>query len=191
MRIGYKVDEKKFNSSCDQKIKIQKNYSKEKKEALTLVPGDTKFEKFCWMRGIGYTETKIRAYLSISAEYFDEMDRRADEIAQNYLRYQAKTGHMQNLQMALTMQWNNALKLEKRANAITEAADKSPDDRKLAYAESHLRQTLNNSLETVYMLQQKVPLAMGFNKFVKENIVEPKERRSNKGRMALIPEQVQ
>ncbi len=143
------------------------------------------------MRGMGYDEKTIRSYLAISADFFNLMDRKADEQSQNYLRYQAKTGHMQNLQMALTMQWNNALHLEKRANKMTEACDKSPDDRKLAYAESHLRQTLSNSLENVYMLQQKVPLAMGFNKFIKENIVEPKERKSNQGRMAMIPEHVQ
>jgi hypothetical protein len=115
------------------------------------------------------------------------MDRKADEMSSNYLRYQAKTGHMQNLQMSLEMQWRNALKLEKRANEISKQADENPEDRKLAYAESHLRQTLNNSLETVYMLQTKVPLAAGFDKFIKENIIEPKERRNSKRKLAIVP----
>ena len=181
---------KEFETICDQTVQIPKKDS-EKKDAIMLVPGETKFEKFCWMRGIGYDENRIRNYLSIKADVFDMMDRKADEQAQNYLRYQAKTGHMQNLQMALSMQWENALHLQERANKVREACIENPKDRKLAYAESHLRQTLNNSLETVYMLQTKVPLAMGFKQFVKEHIVEPDNSKKNKRRMAIIPEQVQ
>jgi len=184
------LTKKDLASSCDLKVKIQKNYSTEKKEALTLVPGDTKFEKFTWMRGMGMNENKIRSHLSISAEQFDFMDRKSDELASNYLRFQAKTGHMLNLQMSLEMQWKNALHLQERADAMRDACKKDPDDRKLAYAESHLRQTLNNALETVYMLQTKVPLAAGFDKFIKENIIEPTERRTKEKRMAIIPEQV-
>lgn len=157
---------------------------------MELVPGVTKFEKFTWMRGMGIIETKIRAHLSIGAEQFDYMDRKADELASNYLRFQAKTGHMLNLQMSLEMQWKNALHLQQRAEAMRTACNKDPGDRKLAYAESHLRQTLNNALETVYMLQTKVPLAAGFDKFIKENIIEPKERRTARRRMAIIPEQL-
>jgi hypothetical protein len=189
MEIGYLMVKKEIDKICDQKVQIPKADG-DKRETLTLVPGETKFEKFQFMQGMGYDEEKIRAYLSITAEAFRMMEVKQDKLVSNYLRFQAKTGHMQNLKMALNIQWQNTLKLKKRADTISEQADKHPEDRKLAYAESHLRQTLNNAVDSVYQMQQDVPLAHAFDKFIKENIIEPKERKGSEKRMAILPDQL-
>lgn len=180
---------KDFDKVCDQVVQIPKKEGN-KRDAILLIPGDTKFEKFQFMQGMGYDEDKIRSFLSIGADQYRLMGVKADSIVANYLRYQAKTGHMQNLKMALTIQWDNTLKLKKRADKISEAADKSPDDRKLAYAESHLRQTLNNAVDSVFTMQQTVPLAAAFDKFIKENIVEPTASRARKGKLPMTPDEL-
>lgn len=180
---------KDFDKICDQKAQIPKSDGP-KKETLLLIPGETKFEKFQFMQGMGYDEDKIRSFLTINADQFRLMGVKADNLVANYLRYQAKTGHMQNLKMALTIQWDNTLKLKKRADKISIAADANPEDRKLAYAESHLRQTLNNAVDSVFDMQQTVPLAAAFDKFIKENIIEPKESKARKGRLPMTPEEL-
>lgn len=170
---------------------MQKNYSKQKKDDLTLTPGDTKFEKFCWMRGMNYNEDRIRKTLSISAEQFDYMDRKANEITANYTRFVAKTGHMLNLQMTLQLEWENAMKLKDAAEDARENRKQNPTNHKLSYAEANLRSIYKTQLSEIFEKQAAGPLAHGFNQFVKENIVEPTNKRDKGKRLPIMPEELE
>jgi len=187
----FNMNESKLEASCDQKIKLQKNYSKQKTEDLTLIPGDTKFEKFCWMRGMNYDETRIRKNLSISAEQFDYMDRKANEITSNYTRFVAKTGHMLNLQMVLQLEWENAIKLKDAAEDARKDRKANPGNHKMVYCEANVRSIYKTQLNEIFEKQAAGPLAHGFNQFIKENIVEPTKRKNTKKRLAVLPEELE
>lgn len=159
-------------------------------KSVTKIPGKTKFDRFQFMRGIGYSELEIRIELDIPTEdAFKQMDEKAANLAKAYLRYLVKTGHIQNLVNGLKIQWESVFALQKRANALAEQCEKHPTDRKLAYAESHLRQTLNVAMQTVTDMSKDVPLAEGFNLFIKENIIEggAKRRGTNIHNMPVSP----
>ena len=100
-----------------------------------------------------------------------------------------KTGHIQNLVNGLKIQWESVFALQKRANKLAIQCDKFPKDRKLAYAESHLRQTLNVAMQTVTDMSKDIPLAEGFNLFIQENIIEggAKRRGTNVHNMPVSP----
>ena len=162
------------------------------KELLQRIPGTTKFEKFQYMRGMGFSEQQIMSSLGIKThDAFRMMDQKADEIVANYLRYQAKTGHMQNLTNALVIGWNNVFALEQAAEAAKKLRIKYPDDRKNIYPESHVRQALSNALKEVVELQHKTPLAAAFDLFVKENIIDADNSKKMGGRkMHVFPDQL-
>jgi len=162
------------------------------KELLQRIPGTTKFEKFQYMRGMAFSKEQIMATLGIKThDAFRMMDQKASDIVANYLRYQAKTGHMQNLTNALVIAWNNVFALEQAADAAKKLREKHPEDRKCIYPESHVRQTLANALHEVIELQHKTPLAAAFDLFVKENIIEGDHNKIMKGRkMHVFPDQL-
>ena len=100
-------------------------------QLLQRIPGETKFEKFQYMRGMGFSQDKIMLTLGIKTQNaFTLMDQKADEIVGNYLRYQAKTGHMQNLTNALVIGWNNVFALEQAAEGAQKVRTDNPDERK-------------------------------------------------------------
>jgi len=160
------------------------------KELLQRIPGTTKFEKFQYMRGMAFSEEKIMQTLGIKThDAFRMMDQKASDIVANYLRYQAKTGHMQNLTNALVIGWNNVFALEEAAEAAKQLRIKHPNDRKNIYPESHVRQALSNALKEVVELQHKTPLAAAFDLFVKENIIEADNAKKMGGRkMHVFPD---
>ena len=162
------------------------------KELLARIPGETKFEKFQYMRGMGFSEEKIMSTLGIKThDAFRMMDQKAADIVANYIRYQAKSGHMQNLTNALVIGWNNVFALEQAADAAKALRIKHPDDRKNIYPESHVRQALANALHEVIELQHKTPLAAAFDLFIKENIIEGEHNKIKGGRkMHVFPDQL-
>ena len=162
------------------------------KELLARIPGTTKFEKFQYMRGMGFSEEQIRATLDIKThDAFKMMDQKASDIVANYLRYQAKTGHMQNLTNALVIGWNNVFALQEGADAAKKLREKHPNETKYYYPETHYRQTLASALQDVIELQHKTPLAAAFDLFVKENIIEADNTKKKEGRkMHVFPDQL-
>jgi len=167
---------------------------KESKELMLQIPGETKFEKFQFMRGMGYSEEEIMRHLAIRTQAaFKMLDQKATSLVEAYLNYQARSGHVQNLVNALKIQWRSVIALEKRAMALAKQCEKHPNDRKLAYAESHLRQTLNVAIQTVTEMQEKTPLAMAFNKFIKENVIEGggSSKRADTGKLPVTPKELQ
>jgi hypothetical protein len=115
------------------------------------------------------------------------MDQKADGIVANYLRYLAKTGHMQNLSNALIIGWENVFALKQAAEAAKVLREKFPDDRKNIYPESHVRMALSNALKEVVELQHKTPLAAAFDQFIKENIIEADHSKKGDKMMAVFP----
>jgi len=154
------------------------------------IPGVTKFEKFQFMRGMAYSEDQICKYLNLSKNAFNLIDDRATKQVESYLRYQMKAGYIQNITNALQIQWKNVYALEKRANVISKQCDKHQSDRKLAYAESHLRQTLNVAVEIAKKMQEETPAVAGFNQFIKENVIEGGGTKKNKNKLAVTPAEI-
>ena len=157
-------------------------------ELLKRIPGTTKFEKFQYMRGMSFSEEQISQTLGIKTkDAFRMMDQKADAIVANYLRYLAKTGHMQNLSNALIIGWENVFALKQAAEAAKALRIKYPDDRKNIYPESHVRMALSNALKEVVELQHKTPLAAAFDQFIKENIIEADHSKKGGKTMAVFP----
>lgn len=158
---------------------------------IERIPGTTKFEKFQFMRGMAYTELQICKSLNIKSHAaFHMMDQKADDIVSNYLRYQAKTGHLQNLATALKISWNNVYALERAAKDAEELRKKHPTETKYYYPENHFRQTLAAALKDVVELQKNEPLAAAFDLFIKDNIIEADHSRKKSGApggLALFP----
>ena len=162
------------------------------KELLLQIPGETKFEKFQFMRGMGYSEDEIIKHLNIpSKAAFKMLDQKATNLVEAYLSYQARSGHVQNLVNALKIQWKSVIALEKRAMVVAKYCDKKPGDRKLAYAESHVRQTLNVAVQIVTEMQEKTPLAMAFNKFIKDNVVQGGGTRKGSNQLPVTPKELE
>lgn len=162
------------------------------KELMLQIPGETKFEKFGWMRGMGYSEEDIMKHLAIPSKgAFNMLDQKATSIVESFLVYQARSGHVQNLVNALKIQWKSVIALEKRAIHLAKECDAHPKDRKLAYAESHVRQTLNVAVQIVTEMQEKTPLAMAFNKFIKENVVEGGGKRKDTKQLPVTPKELE
>jgi hypothetical protein len=158
-------------------------------ELLQRIPGVTKFEKFQYMRGMGISEQIIMSTLGIKThDAFRKMDQKADEIVSNYLRYQAKTGHMQNLTNALIIGWENVFALKEAAEDAKKLRKEHPKDTKYYYPENHFRTSLSNALKEIVELQHKTPLAAAFDKFVKENIIEADLSKKGGRRMAVFPD---
>lgn len=162
------------------------------KDLLKRIPGTTKFEKFQYMRGMAFSEEQIMKTLNIKTkEAFHMMDQKADIIVANYLRYLAKTGHMQNLSNALIIGWENVFALKSAAEDATKLRKDNPNETKYYYPENHFRQSLSSALKEVVELQHKTPLAAAFDMFVKENIIEADLSKKKKGgRMAVFPDQL-
>jgi len=160
------------------------------KTLLNEIPGETKFDRFQFMRGMGYSKEQIKSHLGLKKTAFVDMEVRAHEVVSQYMRYLAKTGHLQNLTTALQIQWRNVFALERRAKQAAVNADKYPEDRRLIYAEATVRMNLTNAITEVYNIQLKTPLAEAFRIFVKENIVEGSEKKVKKG-LPLMPDQLQ
>jgi len=161
------------------------------KELMLQIPGETKFEKFQFMRGMGYSEEEIIKHLAIpSKAAFNMLDQKATSLVEAYLTYQARSGHVQNLVNVLKIQWKNVIALEKRAMQLSKQCELHPKDRKLAYAESHIRQTLNVATQIVTEMQEKTPLAMAFNKFIKENVIEGGKRKDSK-QLPVTPKELE
>lgn len=180
---------KKDDEIGDQKAAPKRASSK---ELLLQIPGETKFEKFQFMRGMGYSEDEIIKHLNIpSKAAFNMLDQRATNLVESYLTYQARSGHVQNLVNALKIQWKNVIALEKRAVHLAKECDEHPHDRKLAYAESHIRQTLNVATQIVTEMQEKTPLAMAFNKFIKENVVQGGGTRKGSKQLPVTPKELE
>ena len=157
------------------------------KELLKRIPGTTKFEKFQYMRGMAFNEEQILKTLNIkSKDAFRMMDQKADIIVANYLRYLAKTGHMQNLSNALIIGWENVFALKSAAEDAKKLREKHPTETKYYYPENHFRQSLSSALKEVVELQHKTPLAAAFDQFVKENIIEADHSKKNNG-MSVFP----
>jgi len=163
----------------------------ELQELIQRIPGTTKFEKFQFMRGMAYTELQICKSLSIKTHAaFHMMDQKADNIVSNYLRYQAKTGHLQNLTTALKIGWNNVYALERAAKDAESLRKQHPKETKYYYPENHFRQTLATALKDVVELQKNEPLAAAFDLFIKENIINTnhsKKKSGAPGGLALYP----
>jgi len=161
-------------------------------DLLKRIPGNTKFEKFQYMRGMAFSEEQIMKTLNIkTADAFRMMDQKADDIVANYLRYQAKTGHMQNLSNALIIGWENVFALKQAAEAAKKLREEHPEETKYYYPENHFRTSLSNALKDVVELQHKTPLAAAFDQFVKENIIEADNSKRKEGRkMAVFPDQL-
>ena len=158
------------------------------KDLLKRIPGTTKFEKFQYMRGMAFSEEQISQTLGIKTkDAFRMMDQKADEIVGNYLRYLAKTGHMQNLSNALIIGWENVFALKQAAEDATALRKKHPDDTKYYYPENHFRNSLSGALKEVVELQHKTPLAAAFDQFVKENIIEADHSKKKGKSMAVFP----
>lgn len=162
------------------------------KELMDQIPGVTKFEKFQFMRGMAYSEDQICKYLHLTKHAFELIDDRATKQVESYLRYQMKAGYIQNITNALQIQWKNVYALEKRANAIAKQCDKKNSDRKLAYAESHLRQTLNVAVDIAKKMQEETPAVAAFNQFIKENIIEGGggKKKINSNRLPVTPDEL-
>jgi len=165
--------------------------NKESKELLQPIPGNTKYEKFQFMRGMAYSEEQIRKYLTLTKEAFVRMDERANLQVESYLRYQMKAGYIQNITNALNIQWNNVYALQKRAIAAAKQANANEDDRKLVYAEAHIRNVLNDALKVVTEMQEKTPAVAALNQFIKENIIEGGGRKkSGSKKLPVMPEEL-
>jgi len=178
------------NLQGDDKPKPQR---KDSKALMLQIPGETKFEKFQFMRGMGYSEDEIKLHLHIKTHnQFQVMDSRAASQVESYLRYQARSGHIQNLTNALKIQWKNVFALEKRANAISLLCDNNPKNHKFAYADSHVRQTLNSAVTLVVEMQEKTPLADAFNLFIKKNVLEAgtKGKTNNIHKLPVTPKEL-
>lgn len=157
------------------------------KDLLKRIPGTTKFEKFQYMRGMSFNEDQIMKTLSIKTkDAFRMMDQKADDIVANYLRYLAKTGHMQNLSNALIIGWENVFALKQAAEDAKALRMKHKDEPKYYYPENHFRNSLSGALKEVVELQHKTPLAAAFDQFVKENIIEAPSNKKTKG-LAVFP----
>lgn len=178
-----------MDDTGDRKLKPQTEINK---ELMQQFPGVTKFEKFQFMRGMTYSEEQIRKYLSLTHKAFELMDDRANRQVESYLRYQAKSGYIQNITNALSIQWMNVFALQKRAIAAAKQANDNEKDRKLVYAEAHIRNVLNEALKVVTDMQEKTPTVSAFNLFIKENIIEGgggnKKNRANK--LPVTPEEL-
>lgn len=175
------------NKNDEETSKQKKSY----KELLKRIPGNTKFEKFQYMRGMAFSEQQIMKSLDLKTkDTFRKMDEKADNIVANYLRYQAKTGHMQNLSNALIIGWENVFALKDAAEAAKKLREKHPDETKYYYPENHFRTSLSSALKEVVELQHKTPLAAAFDQFVKENIIEADLSKKKGGRMAVFPDQL-
>lgn len=154
------------------------------------IQGNTKFEQFQHMRGIGYSEDEIMKELGIpTQDAFRQMDEKSEKLAVNYLKYLVNVGHIQNLINVLKHQSENVTALSKRAKAAATQADANKKDRKLVYAESHVRNTLTTAIQVLNELQKDVILAEGFNQFVKLNIIEggTKRKGTNIHNMPVTP----
>lgn len=161
----------------------------EYQELLQRIPGTTKFEKFQYMRGMGMSEQTIMSALGIKThDAFRKMDQKADELVANYLRYQAKTGHLQNLTNGLIIGWNNVFGLKQIAEDAAKLRIQNPKDRKLMYLEIHARTALSSALKEIVELQHKTPLAAAFDKFIKENIIEADLSKKGNRKMAVFPD---
>jgi len=172
---------------------VAKPRTPESKQLMDQIPGITKFEKFQFMRGMAYSEDQICKYLHLTKNAFKHIDDRATKQVESYLRYQMKAGYIQNITNALQIQWKNVYALEKRALAIAKQCEKHNTDRKLAYAESHLRQTLNVAVEIVSKMQEETPAVAGFNQFIKENIIEGgggAKKKLQAGRLPVTPDEL-
>lgn len=172
----------------DHKV-IARGKNLELSEFLNDVPGKTKFEKFGALRGMGYSKEQICRFLNISKAAFSDCESRTEVIVGDYMRFQAKYGHLMNLKTALQMQWKNCLKLEKRADSISKKLDEDPEDTKLIQSESNVRANLTTGINTLYHLQIHTPLAASFDKFIKENIVEGSQKKVKKG-LPVLPEEL-
>lgn len=161
------------------------------KDLLKKIPGVTKFDKFQWMVGAAYSEDDIRKYLNIKThDQFRVMENRQILQVETFLRRQVRSGHMQNIANLLRIQWLNVFAIQRRADVLAKKCELHPNDRKLAYAESHLRQTLNIAIQLANDLQLKTPLAEGFNQFIKENIIEGGGKRINTNQLPVTPAEI-
>ncbi len=176
-----------INKVADQ---IPQPKNKNTKKELDQIPGITKYEKFQFMRGMAYSEEQIRNYLSMTQEAFYMMDSRATSQVESYLRYLMKAGYIQNITNALTIQWKNVYALQERAIAAAKKATANEDDRKLVYAEAHIRNVLNDAIKTITELQEKTPAVTAFNQFVKENIIEGGGKKRIKGKLPVTPDEL-
>lgn len=175
------------SNSTDEGDQIPNPKKESYKQLLKRIPGTTKFEKFQYMRGMSFSEEQISKTLSIKTkDAFRMMDQKADNIVGNYLRYLAKTGHMQNLSNALIIGWENVFALKSAAEDAKKLREKHPNETKYFYPENHFRQSLSSALKDVVELQHKTPLAAAFDQFVKENIIEADHSKKNKG-MSVFP----
>jgi len=159
------------------------------KQLLQRIPGTTKFEKFQYMRGMSFSEEQISKTLNIKTkDAFRMMDQKADDIVGNYLRYLAKTGHMQNLSNALIIAWDNVFALKEAAESAKALRIKHPNETKFFYPENHFRQSLSSALKEVVEMQHKTPLAAAFDLFVKENIIEGDHSKKGGKKLHVFPD---
>jgi hypothetical protein len=176
------------NDSKDEGDQIPNPRKKAHRQLIENIPGITKFEKFQHMRGMGFNETQIKQALNIKTDdAFRMMDNRAHDIVQSYLRYQAKTGHMQNLVTSLVMMWQNVFDLKEACDDAKMLRKNHPDETKYYYPESHFRTAYSNALNDVFQLQHKTPLADALNQFVKENMIEGIGNRSKSKNIGIWP----
>ena len=70
--------------------------------------------------------------------------------------------------------------------------DANLKNHKYAYADSHVRQTLNAAVTIVVEMQEKTPLAAAFNLFIKKNVLEGgnKGKTNNIHKIPVTPEEL-
>lgn len=146
-----------------------------------------KAEKFTSMINSGHSQAEIEKALKITpVEYLDELTNLQNSISE-FLDITVSVAHVSRLMYVVKSMHDNIERQKNMVLRTEKIAKLHPDKPQYALAASKMNATLNKLLSDTFLFTIHSPLAISFDRFIKEHINSSSARR-NKGILPLLPE---